>query len=212
MKNSSKNHQVIKKYLKISSLKKKLKNKGTSKKLWNKNFILLIQGQLISILGDTVYDMALRFWILVKTGSIVLMGVIMATAVLPKIFISPFAGTFIDRHDRRKILIITDVISGITILLIGIAIIIGVIEIWMVIIAGIIVGTCDCFFNPTINSSIPDVVPKSKLIKANSAFSSISTVNDMAGFAFGGFLIQIVGTPILFVLNGVSFLFSATCE
>jgi MFS transporter, DHA3 family, macrolide efflux protein len=186
--------------------------KSLQEKLWNTNFILLLQGQLISIFGDTVYDMALRFWILAKTGSIVLMGVLMATAVLPKIFISPFAGTFIDRHDRKKILIITDLISGITILLIGIATMIGFIQIWMILVAGIIVGTCGCFFNPTINSSIPDVVPKSKLLKANSAFSSISTINDMAGYAFGGFLVEIIGAPILFIFNGVSFLFSATSE
>ena len=156
--------------------------------------------------------MALRFWILTKTGSVTLMGVIMAVSIIPKIFISPFAGTFIDRHDRRKILIITDTFSGITILFIGVMAVTGFIQIWMVLVAGIITGICGYFFNPTFNSSIPDIVPEDKLLKANSIFSSVSSANDMAGYALGGFLVQIVGAPLLFIFNGVSFLFSATVE
>lgn len=181
-------------------------------KLWNTNFILLLQGQFVSIFGNTIYDIALRLWILDRTGSTALMGALMAASVLPEIFISPFAGTFIDRHDRKKILVITDVISGITVLFIGIAAITGFIQMWMVLMVGIIVGICSCFFNPTIDSSIPDIVPKSKLLKANSAFSLMSTGNDMAGYAFGSILVQILGAPITFIFNGISFLFSAVTE
>lgn len=195
------------------STKIKLENSEISQeKLWNRNFILLFQGQLISILGDNIYDTALRFWILAKTGSLSLMGLLMAISTLPKVFISPFAGTFIDRNDRRKILIISDIISGIIILFIGIATFTGFIEIWMVFFASIVLDICVCFFNPTINSSIPDVVPKSKLIKANSILSSVNSVNYMAGYALGGFLIQVFGAPLLFIFNGISFLFSATSE
>jgi MFS family permease len=68
-------------------------------KLWNTNFILLLQGQIVSILGDKVYSIALPLWILAKTDSVVLMSVLMAAAILPKIFISPFAGTFIDKYN-----------------------------------------------------------------------------------------------------------------
>ncbi|MEW9097058.1 MAG: MFS transporter [Clostridiaceae bacterium] len=191
-------------------------NLGTKKKLgeklWNINFILLLQGQLVSILGNTVYDIALRFWILDNTGSTALMGLLMAVTVLPEVFISPFAGAFIDRHDRKKILVITDAISGIAIVLIGIAAIMGFLKVWMILLVGIIVGICSCFFNPTIDSSIPDIVPKSKLLKANSAFSLMTTGNDIAGYAFGSFLVQIIGAPIVFLFNGISFLFSAVTE
>lgn len=190
-----------------------LRNEGGLKnKLWNNNFILLLQGQLVSVFGNTIYDTALRFWILVNTGSTALMGILMAVAVLPEIFISPFAGTFIDRHDRKKILIVTDSISGIAVLLVGIAALTGYIQIWMVLLTGIIVGICSCFFNPTIDSSIPDIVPKSKLLKANSVFSSMCTGNDMAGYVFGSFLVQFFGAPIIFIFNGISFLFSAATE
>jgi MFS family permease len=180
--------------------------------LWNKNFILLLQGQLFSIFGDNIYDIALRVWILSKTGSTAIMGLFMAISVVPRIVISPFAGTFIDRHNRKIILISCDMICAMTLLFTGMLAKLDLLQLWMVVSTGIIVGICGCFFNPTINSILPDIVPKSKLLKANSVVSLISTSDDMMGNAFGGFLVQIVGAPISFLLNGFSFLISAVSE
>jgi MFS transporter, DHA3 family, macrolide efflux protein len=204
--------KMEKELVESSSFTKAEFNNKSKDKLWKSNFILLLQGQIVSILGDNIYDTALRFWILAKTGSVSLMGILMAISILPKVFISPFAGTFIDRSDRKRILVVTDTISGVTILFIGIAAVMGFAQVWMVLVAGIIVGICSCFFNPTISSSIPDVVPKSKLLKANSIFSSISSANEIAGYAFGGFLVNTIGAPLLFIFNGVSFLISAASE
>lgn len=186
--------------------------KRVSEKLWNRNFTLLLQGQVISVFGDNIYDIALRFWILAETGSVALMGVLMAITIIPKILISPFAGTFIDRHDRRKILIVCDGISGVTILFIGIAAVMNFLQIWMILITGIIVDVCRCFFYPTINSSIPDVVSNSKLIKANSMFELVSSVNEMVGYALGGFLVNLIAVPLLFIFNGITFLLSGIAE
>lgn len=185
---------------------------STEERLWNRNFILLLQGQMVSMFGNTIYDTALRFWILTHTGSTAMMGALLAASVIPEIFMSPFVGTYIDRSDRKRILVIMDIISGSAILFIGIAAILGFIQVWMILPVSLIVGISSCFFNPTIDSSIPDIVPKTKLIKANSLFSSISSGNDMAGYALGSFLIQLLGTPILFIFNGISFLFSAVTE
>lgn len=191
---------------------KSAREKKLSEKLWNRNFTLLLQGQVVSVFGDNIYDIALRFWILAETGSVALMGVLMAITIIPKILISPFAGTFIDRHDRRKILIVCDGISGVTILFIGIAAVMNFLQIWMILIAGIIVDVCRCFFYPTINSSIPDVVSNSKLIKANSMFELVSSVNEMVGYALGGFLVNLIAVPLLFIFNGITFLLSGIAE
>lgn len=187
------------------------KSTALKEKLWNKNFILLLQGQIVSVFGDNIYDMALRFWILVHTGSTTLMGILMAATIIPSIFISPLAGTFIDRHDRRKILIAADILRGVSIFPIGLLALYGRLQVWMILISGIIMGLCGSFFSPSIDSSIPDIIPKSKIIKGTSIFSLASTGNEIVGNAFGGFLVQMLGAPILFMLNGLSFLFSATC-
>lgn len=188
------------------------RKENLQEQLWNRNFILIVQGQLISVFGDNIYEIALSFWILAITGSTAIMAATMAVTVVPRILISPFAGTFIDRHDRRNIMILTDAIRGISILFIGIAAVLEFIQIWMIIVIGIIVGICGCFFSPAINSAIPDIVSKSKLIKANSILSLANTANYMVGNAVGGFIVQILGAPIIFIINGVSFIFSAVAE
>ena len=59
--------------------------------IWNLNYLLLWQGQLVSALGDAMYAIALGFWVLEKTGSTAMMGTLMAASTLPRVVISPFA-------------------------------------------------------------------------------------------------------------------------
>jgi len=185
---------------------------NTKSKLWNLNFILLWQGQLVSSFGDSVYDIALGFWILAETGSTAIMGLLMAASVAPRIFLSPIAGTYVDRHDRKRILVITDGIRGLTITFIGIAALLGFIKVWMVLVGGIVLGVCGSFFNPAVQSSLPDIVHKEKLVKGNSAISLASSGMDIVGKSAGGFLYQVIGAPLLFLTNGISFLISAVSE
>lgn len=178
-------------------------------KLWTSNFVLLWQGQLVSALGDRMYEIALGFWILAVTGSTALMGTLMAASMIPRIVISPAAGVIVDRTDRKKIIVMMDLIRGIFITFIGVAAIFGFIQVWMVFAAGIALGTCDAFFNPSVSSSIPDLVPKSKLIKANSAFSMIYSGSNIVGSSIGGVIYNIIGAPVMFLADGLSFLFSS---
>lgn len=191
----------------------KLENiKSVETKLWNKNFFLLWQGQLVSVLGDVLYIIALDFWILDMTGSTALMGILSALTMAPRIILGPFAGVFIDKWDRKKVIVITDLIRGIFVSFIGIAGVFGFIKVWMIFIVGIVSGICSAFFNPAIMSSRPDIVPEDKLMKANSATSLAQSGMDMVGNAIGGVLYVLIGAPYMFLFNGVSYLFSAFSE
>lgn len=188
-------------------------HKSTNKnKLWNLNFTLLWQGQLVSSFGDSVYDIALGFWILAKTGSTGLMGLLMAAIAVPRVILSPIAGTYVDRHNRRRILIVSDIVRGLVITFVGVAALMDFVEIWMVLVSGIILGVCGSFFNPAVQSSIPDIVPKDKLVKANSSFSLVGTATNIIGKTAGGFLYQTLGAPLMFLINGLSYIFSACTE
>lgn len=182
------------------------------KKLWNLNFFLLWQGQLVSLLGDNIYNIAIKFWILERTGSTGIMALISATANLPRIFVSPFAGTYVDRHNRKRIIVVSDIICGAFVTFVGIATIMGIVKVWMVVVAGIIIGTCTCFFNPAVDSTMPEIVPKDKLIRANSAFSSMNTATGIISNALGGFIFKIIGAPFIFLFNGLSYIFSGISE
>ncbi|WP_052447408.1 MFS transporter [Clostridium polynesiense] len=191
----------------LSSEKRKKKSS-----LWNINFILLWQGQMVSSLGDTVYQIALGFWILAFTGSTALMGTLMAASMIPKLIVSPFAGVWVDRLNRKWIIVLTDALRGVIITFLGTAAIFGFIEIWMVFTAGIIMGLCGAFFNPAMGSVLPDIVPNDKIVKANSVYNMAVTGTNVVGTVSGGYLYTLLGAPILFLVNGISYIFSAFTE
>lgn len=189
----------------------KLSNKSKDK-LWNKNFFLLWQGQMVSVLGDVIYMIALDFWVLEMTGSTAIMGLLSAMTMAPRIILGPFAGVFVDKWDRKNIIVISDLIRGVFVTFVGIAALSGFIQVWMVFVIGITNGICSAFFNPAIMSSRPDIVPESKLVKANSVTSLAQSGMDMIGSAVGGILYVTIGAPYMFLFNGISYLFSAFTE
>jgi len=177
--------------------------------LWNRNFLLLWQGQLVSSLGDNFYAIALGFWVLEKTGSTGLMGTLMAVSTLPRVLISPFAGVWVDRSERKSLLIAMDVIRGIASGGVGLAAFAGHLEVWMVFAAGIILSICGSFFGPAVSSTMPDIVPPEKIVQANSVFSLAYNGTGIIGTAGGGFLYQALKAPLLFLSDGLSYIFSA---
>ncbi len=182
---------------------------GLSDRLWNRNFLLLWQGQLVSILGDVVYAIALGFWILAKTGSTSLMGALMAASVLPRVLVSPVAGVVVDRLERRGLMVWMDVIRGTAVVAVGAVGIAGLLEVWMVFAAGILLGLCGAFFTPAVSAVIPDITPSGRVVQANSVFSMLQTGGNIIGNSAGGTLFQALGAPLLFLFNGLSYLFSA---
>ena len=182
------------------------------KKLWNKNFFLLWQGQLVSCLGDAFYSMALGFWVLDKTGSSSIMGILMAAISLPRIIIGPFAGVIVDRFDRKKMIILGDLIRGIGILFVGYAAYKNILEVWMVILIGVICGICSAFFNPAISSVIPDLVSNDNIVKANSAQQMAVSTTSLVGSLSGGFIYSILGASVMFIFNGISYIISTVTE
>lgn len=181
-------------------------------KLWNRNFFLLWQGQLVSVFGDALYSMALGFWVLQETGSTTIMGSIMALVTIPRIILGPFAGVIVDRCDRKKLIILGDLIRGIGMLMIATLALNGSLKIWMVMLMGIVLGICSSFFNPSIQSVLPEIVPSDKLIKANSSYQMATTGADIVGQSIGGLLYTVIGAPLMFLINSISYLFSSFTE
>ncbi len=181
-------------------------------RLWTKNFLLLWQGQLVSSVGDVVYEIALGFWILGATGSTALMGTLMAASVLPRVLFGPFAGTIVDRSDRKWLMVVMDAVRGTAVVLVGIAAVAGVLQIWMVFAAGMLIGLGASIFNPAIYSALPDIVDRERLVQGNSFFQMIRAGSGILGNGLGGALFAILGAPVMFLVNGFSYLFSAVTE
>ncbi|HEX2868124.1 MAG TPA: MFS transporter [Ignavibacteriales bacterium] len=186
------------------------------KKLLNKNFILLMQGQSISLLGNQVFSIAAIFWIKHLTDSASLIGLIGMVSSIPAIILSAIGGAFADRFSRRKILIYCDALNGIAVLALA-----GVLyfnpEGTNVALAAffaiaLIISVVNSFFQPAISAAVPDLVPRDKITGANSFDQASEQVMTFLGQGVGGVLFRMLGAPMLVLFNGFSFLFAAFCE
>ncbi len=184
----------------------------TSDKLWNKNFILLVQGRFVSLFGSVLFSVALGFWVLDKTGSGTLMGTIMAASALPRILISPFAGPLVDRWRKNRILVWSDLINGIVVLAATVIIYMNLLEVWMVFVIAIVSGVASAFFSPASTAIIPDLIPPEKMTNAGSINSMINSATEILATPAGGFLYTAFGAPLLFLLDGISYILSAISE
>jgi DHA3 family macrolide efflux protein-like MFS transporter len=81
-----------------------------------------------------------------------------------------------------------------------------------VLVAGIIISVASAFFGPAVGSALPDIVPKESIVQANSAFALLQTGSGVLGNAAGGFLFQLLGAPLMFLANGISYLIAAVAS
>jgi len=185
-------------------------------KLFNKNFFLLWQGQTISILGSQAFSIAMLLWIQQTTGSATLMGLIFAMAAIPAIILGPFGGTFADRYSRKKILIFSDIVRGIAVISLGLLMFRNTVQteillvgLFLVAILNSVVST---IFGPAFSASIPEIVPKENLAAANSLNQLSGSVTVFIGQGLGGVLFRILGAPLLFLVDGFTFLYASISE
>ncbi len=193
------------------------------KSIFNKNAVLLWQGQLVSMMGNQAYRIAIMFWIKHTTGFASLMGLVNMLSGIPAVLFAPFGGTFADRHSRKKIIVLSDIISGIAVLSLGGLMFLsgvipefsgvgnGMIIAWIFVVS-IILGAVGSFFEPAISACVPDLVPKKDLTKANSIMHFSFEIVNSTGNGLGGFLYKLIGAPFLMLFDGITFLFSAFTE
>ncbi|MCM2271596.1 MAG: MFS transporter [candidate division Zixibacteria bacterium] len=178
-------------------------------RLFNRNFFLLWQGQLISKIGNEAHYIALAFWVKHATGSATLMGAFMMAATIPRVILGPFAGAFTDRHSRRGIIIVADIICGISVL--SLALLLWLLPdaidllLWWMFIVTAVVATVSSFFSPAMSASIPDIVPQEKIAAANSAGAASNQISGFLGLGVGGLLYRVLGAPLLFFFDGLSY-------
>lgn len=184
-------------------------------RLFNKNFFLLWQGQLVSQIGSQAFSIAMLFWLKEQTGSATMVGAIMMASALPAVLLSPFGGAFADHYSRKKIIVISDFLSGVLVLLFVYTIMVypnSHYAIPILFAVAIMIGVIKSFFTPAIMASIPDLVPKSKIDSANALDQTSVQISQLLGQGLGGIAFVLLGAPLLFLINGISYLFSAVSE
>ncbi len=182
-----------------------------SYKSW-RNFLLFAAGTLVSNIGSGAQGIALPLYILDLTGSGTLMGTLTFLSFLPKILLSPIAGVFGDRINRKYLMVGLDYARGILILILGILVHFRLLTIPILFGFQIFLSTLDTFFGPATSAMIPDLIGKEELVRANSILGIVGGISQMIGPVIGGVIYGLGGIFLIFIINAISFLGSATFE
>jgi MFS family permease len=173
----------------------------------NRNFRLLFFGQAVSQLGDWFNSVAVYALLLDLTGSATAVAWMMIVQFLPIAIIGPMAGVVVDRVDRRRLMILTDVARGVVVL--GLLLVRTRDQVWLAYVVMALTVSGSAFFEPARTSTIPNVTSKDELIQANALSSAAWAAMLAVGAAVGGLVTAIAGREIAFVINGLSFFGSA---
>jgi DHA3 family tetracycline resistance protein-like MFS transporter len=177
--------------------------------LSTRSFTLLWAGQTVSRLGDSLYRIALAWWVLEKTGSPVAMGSVMIVSVLPLVITVLVGGTLADRLPRARVMLASDLLRGVLVGLMAALALTDSLTMWMVYVAAATFGMVDAFFQPAFAAVVPEITPRESLTSANSLTSLSQQLAEVAGPAVGAAIVAWGGTGWAFALDGFSFLVSA---
>jgi MFS transporter, DHA3 family, macrolide efflux protein len=173
----------------------------------NRNFSLLWVGQLISFFGDRIHVIALGA-LVASRGTALEVGLTFAATAMPSVVFGPVAGVLVDRWDRRRTMIICDLVRAGLVLAIPFAF---EIHIGLVYISAFLISSVTLLFRPAKTAVVPAIVKDRDLVAANSAMSVPETALDIIGFPLAGLIVTALSAVIgaAFVLDAATYVVSA---
>ena len=179
---------------------------------YNKNFTIFTLGLLISGLGTQIYNFAIGLYVLKITGSSVNFSLTLIFSMLPQIILSPIAGNIADKISRKKMLVIMDYLCGITLIIVYFFSKTNSLSLILIYFTSFLLSSFNAFFMVNIESCIPNLVTKDKILKLNSIYSMIISLVRIAGPLLGGVCFGFFSIYSIIIFNAISFIFSATLE
>ncbi|TCO43868.1 transmembrane secretion effector [Kribbella antiqua] len=179
------------------------------KELWGvlarqHDYRLVLSAGLISLTGDWLLRTGLAFQVYVLTGSTLASGGLLLASFLPTVVLGSLAGVFVDRWDRRRTMIITNILNAVVLLpLLAVR---DDSAIWIVYVVVLAQSCLQQFFSPAEQSMVPHLVEPGQLLTANALNSQIRDVARLAGAAMGGVLAAAGGLPLLAIVDAATFL------
>jgi MFS family permease len=175
--------------------------------LGNRNYRLFFFGQGISLIGTWMQTIAMGWLVYRITHSPFLLGMIGFASQLPMLLLAPFAGVLSDRWQRRRVIVITQILAMLQALILAWLTLTGLIQVWHLMILSVIIGVVNSFDMPTRQAFTLEMVGrKEDLANAIALNSSVFNASRLIGPTIAGILISLVGEGTCFLLNGISYI------
>jgi MFS family permease len=174
----------------------------------NRDFRTLLSTQGVSSIGDAVSFTALPLLVFALTGSGAAMGLVGALQTLPDLLFGMVAGALADRNDRKRMMFLADVGRGILTALIPISVWLGGPTLIVILVVAAPMSILRSFFLAGYTSSVPAIVGRSQLARANALFEAVYSSGYIIGPAVAGVLSTLIGPGPTLAIDAISFLLS----
>jgi MFS family permease len=195
------------------TMKKPHESASVHYRLFTASYTALLVGQIVSILGDRLNNIAMVELIAQETGrfsqsgSILEISKLFLAFTLPSLILGPVVGAYVDRANRKRTLITTDLIRGLAVL--AVPFMRPGLPLWMVYGMVAVLYIANLFFLPARCAIVSEIVPRERLMRANSGLTIGATVASIAGFFLGGMIAARAGWRIALYLDSGTYFVSA---
>lgn len=181
-----------------------MNTKGFMMSKWRPNIYLFLTGQFLSGVTSMVVQYAIIWYLTKETGSATVLSFATLLGMLPMVFLSPLIGPFVDRTNKKVLLIVPDIVAALVAIVLSV---VGMINkdfpIWLIFVSLLIRSIAQTFQMPTIQSIMPTMVPKDQLTKVNGQLGMVQSANMIIAPALGALLFSIVPITLLILLDVV---------
>jgi MFS family permease len=175
--------------------------------LRHRNYRLFFGGQSVSLGGTWITRIATSWLVYRLTGSALLLGVVGFCGQIPMLFLAPVAGVFVDRWDRRRVLLVTQVLSLLQSLALAVLTLLGIITVFEILVLQLVQGMINAFDTPARQAFVVSMIEdRADLPNAIALNSSMVNGSRIVGPSVGGVVIAAVGEGWCFMIDAVSYI------
>lgn len=169
-------------------------------------FTLVWLGQIVSVLATSMSTFALTIWVFEKTGSATALALVQVFFITPFLIITPIAGVMVDRHNRKLMMMVSDLAAGLATIAILVLHALGVLEVWHLYAAAVFQGLGNAFQWPAFSATISTMLPKEQYGRANGMMSLVQTGPGIIAPMMAGALLPLIGLTGILSLDVVTFI------
>jgi len=169
---------------------------------WRRNIYLFLTSQFLSGITSMVVQYAIVWYLTKQTGSATILSLATLLGMLPMALLSPFVGPFVDRWNKKLLLIVPDIVAAVFAIILSV---VGTLRhdfpLWLILISLLVRAIAQTFQMPTIQSILPTMVPKEELTKVNGQLGMVQSANMIIAPALGAFLFAIIPIAQLILMD-----------
>ncbi|MCA1553940.1 MAG: MFS transporter, partial [Chloroflexi bacterium] len=170
------------------------------------NYRLYFSGQLISLIGTWMQNVAQGWLAYQLTGSPLYLGLVGFAASIPVLFLSLGAGVLVDRFPRRYVLLATQTWAMLLAFVLSALVFTNLVQPWHIVVLAFLLGISQAFDGTARQAFVKDMVGKEDMMNAIALNSALFNISRIIGPALAGLTLAVVGAGLCFFLNGLSFI------